>query len=149
MKKHSEPLLFTTITLVSNLLPIIFSLLFYAANPKKWEGFEIFYNQGQFYLYVASFLTSSAYIFYTFKVLNTDRNSVLLLITSLLILVSSTLYVLNLVGLNNDNIFLFRSSGILFALTLCLYYFANYQNSIKVDVIGAQRAGINEIMKNL
>jgi hypothetical protein len=149
MKRHSEPLLFTLINLTGNLLPIIFSLIFYGANPHKWPGWQIFYNQGQFYLYVAAFLTSAAYIFYTFKVINTDLNSILLIVTCLLILGASILYVLKIVGFNNEDDFLFKTSVSLSVITIALYYYANFQNSMKVDVVAAQRAGINNIMNGL
>jgi hypothetical protein len=147
--KHRETLVYVIITIVGNLLPIIIGIIYYAANPEKWEGMGIFYTEGQFYLYCAAFLTTAAYIFYTFKVLNSDSNSVLLIISSFLILVVSLLYVLNIVGNNNNPNFLAYTSLFLFLISLGLYYYANYQNTVKVDVVAAQRAQINSILNQL
>lgn len=149
MNKHKEPLLFTIITLVGNLLPIVFSLFYFLANPNKWEGWKIFYNQGQFYLYTAGLLTSAAYIFYTFKVLNTDTNSILFFLSSGLILFSSVLYVMYLVGSNNNLNFLFYSSMPLFLVSIILYYVGNFTNNEKIDVLSAQKKQIDQILNQL
>jgi len=34
-------------------------------------------------------------------------------------------------------------------MSLGLYYYANFQNSVKVDVVAAQRNGIQQIMNDL
>jgi len=147
--KHRDTLVYVTITLVGNLLPIIIGLIYYTANLDKWEGMGIFYSEGQFYLYCAAFLTAAAYIFYTFKVLNSDLNSILLFISSFLILVVSLLYVLNIVGKNSNPNYLACTSLFLFLVSIALYYYANYQNSLKVDVNAAQRAQIDLILKQM
>ena len=149
MKEHQETLIFCFVSLFGNLLPLLLGLLFYVANINQWEGWNIFFVDGQFYLYSASLLTSSAYIFYTYKIRNTDLNSILLLITGILILIGSLLYAWKLAKSNNNIVFVKYSSAILFAITLLLYYYSNLLNNRKIDVIASQKKGVEDILKKL
>src|SRR5690554_5566833 len=112
MKEHKETIVFCIVSLLGNLLPLLLGLLFYTANLDSWTGWNIFYGDGQFYLYSASLLTSSAYIFYTYKVRNTDWNSILLLATGILILTVSIFYAWKLAESNNNLLFVRNSSVI-------------------------------------
>jgi len=149
MKEHKETIIFCIVSLIGNLLPLLLSLLFYAANLDSWNGWKIFYGDGQFYLYSASLLTSSSYIFYTYKIKNTELISLLLLISGILILVSSILYAWKLSDSNNNLIFIKISSIILFIITLILYYYSNLLNNKKVDVLEAQKRGVQTILDEL
>ncbi|SFW76123.1 hypothetical protein SAMN02927921_04072 [Sinomicrobium oceani] len=149
MKEHQETFVFCLVSLCGNLLPILLSLLYYTANMNIWSGWEIFYNDGQFYLYSASLLTSTAYIFYTYKVRNTDSNSILLLITCFLVLIVSIFYAWKLAGSNNDLSFIRVSSIAVFILTILLYYYSNLLQNKKIDVIAAQKKGVQEILDKL
>ncbi|WP_340076665.1 hypothetical protein [Leptobacterium sp. I13] len=149
MKEHQQTAIFCIVSLIGNLLPLLLGLLFYVANYNAWEGWNIFFIDGQFYLYSASLLTASAYIFYTYKVRNTDLNSVLLLVSGLLILAVSIFYAWKLSNTNNDITFVKYSSGVLFLVTLGLYYYSNLLNHRKIDVIASQKQGIEDILKQL
>lgn len=149
MKEHQQTAIFCIVSLIGNLLPLLLGLLFYVANYNAWEGWNIFFIDGQFYLYSASLLTASAYIFYTYKVRNTDLNSVLLLVSGLLILVVSIFYAWKLSNTNNDIGFVKYSSGVLFLVTLGLYYYSNLLNHRKIDVIASQKQGVEDILKQL
>ncbi|AIN49920.1 hypothetical protein MED134_15751 [Dokdonia sp. MED134] len=149
MKEHQQTAVFCIVSLIGNLLPLLLGLLFYVANSNAWEGWNIFFTDGQFYLYSASLLTASAYIFYTYKVRNTDLNSVLLLVSGLLILVVSLFYAWKLSNTNNNIGFVKSSSGILFIVTLVLYYYSNLLSHRKIDVIASQKQGVEDILKQL
>ena len=149
MKEHTETIVFCTVSLLGNLLPLLLGLLYYAANLDSWTGWNIFYGDGQFYLYSASLLTSSAYIFYTYKVRNTDWNSILLLVTAILMLTVSIFYAWKLAGSNNNLLFVRNSSVVVFLSTLFLYYYSNLMSNKKIDVVAAQKKGVQEILDKL
>jgi hypothetical protein len=149
MKEHTETIVFCIVSLLGNLLPLLLGLLFYTANLDSWTGWNIFYGDGQFYLYSASLLTSSAYIFYTYKVRNTDWNSILLLATGILILTVSIFYAWKLAESNNNLLFVRNSSVVVFIFTLVLYYYSNLLSNKKIDVIAAQKKGVQEILDKL
>jgi hypothetical protein len=140
---------FYVVSLFGNLLPILLGLLFYLANLDMWNGWNIFYGDGQFYLYSASLLTSSAYIFYTYKVRNTDLNSILFFISGIIILIVSIFYAWKLAESNNNIIFVRNSSIIIFSITLILYYYSNLLSNKKIDVIAAQKKGVQDILDQL
>ena len=149
MKEHKETLMFCIISLLGNLLPLILGVLFYAVQDQTVSDWKVFYSDGQFYLYSASLLTASAYIFYTYKIRNTDFTSILLLITGLLILFVSVLYAWKLSGSNNNVSVVAYTSILVFVITVGLYYYANFLSNKKIDVIGAQKRGVEEILKAL
>lgn len=149
MKEHLETIVFCIINLLGNLLPLLLGLLFYAANLESWTGWNIFYGDGQFYLYSASLLTSSCYIFYTYKIRNTDWNSILLLISGILILIVSIFYAWKLANSNNNIDFVRNSSTLTFVFTLIIYYYSNLVSNKKVDVVAAQKKGVQEILDKL
>lgn len=149
MKEHNETIVFCIVSLLGNLLPLLLGLLFYTANLDSWTGWKIFYVDGQFYLYSASLLTSSAYIFYTYKIRNTDLNSILLLITGILILTVSIFYAWKLAESNNNILFVRNSSVVVFLFTLFLYYYSNLLSNKKIDVIAAQKKGVQDILDQL
>tara|TARA_R110002096_G_scaffold28203_10_gene85649 strand:- start:3301 stop:3750 length:450 start_codon:yes stop_codon:yes gene_type:complete len=149
MKEHLQTIVFCFVSLVGNLLPLLLGLLFNVANYKTWAGWNVFFIDGQFYLYSASLLTASAYIFYTYKVKNTDSNSLLLLVTSLLILIVSMLYAWKLSNSNNDIMFVKYSSIVLFSVTLFLYYFSNLRSHRKIDIVASQKRGVQDILNQL
>ena len=76
-------------------------------------------------------------------------NSVLLLVSGLLILVVSIFYAWKLSNSNNDIGFVKYSSGVLFLVTLGLYYYSNLLNHRKIDVIASQKKGVEDILKQL
>lgn len=149
MRDHKETIVFCVVNLVGNLLPLLLGLLYYTANLDKWTGWNIFYGDGQFYLYSASLLTSSAYIYYTYKIRNTDWNSMLLLLSGVLILAVSVFYAWKLADSNNNIKFIRNSSVVVFASTLLLYYYSNLLSNKKIDVIAAQKKGVQEILDKL
>ncbi len=149
MKEHKETIVFCIVTLIGNLLPLLLGLLYYSGNSEEWAGWNIFYRYGQFYLYSASLLTSSAYIFYTYKVKNTDLNSILLLISGLSIFIVSVLYGWKISNSINELVFIKYSSIIAFVITLILYYYSNLLNNKKIDVIGAQKKAVQDILNKL
>lgn len=149
MKEHKETIVFCIVSLLGNLLPLLIGLLFYIPNFSNWQGWNIFYADGQFYLYSASLLTSSAYIFYTYKVKNTDTNSFLFFLSSLLVLIISIFYAWQLANLNNDIEVIRNTSMSVFAITLILYYYSNLLNNKKIDVVAAQKKGVQEILDKL
>lgn len=149
MKEHQETLLFFLISLFGNLLPILLGLLYYWTGTPDWVGWKTFYADGQFYLYSAAFLTSSAYIFYTFKVRNTGLSSILFILTLFLIILVSVLYAWKLSDVNNDMKFIRNTSLGIFGIALIAYYYSNFLNNKKIDVIEAQKKGIQEILNQL
>lgn len=149
MKEHKETIVFCLVSLLGNLLPLLLGLLYYTANSDSWEGWDLFYGDGQFYLYSASLLTSSAYIFYTYKVRNADWTSIRLLITGVLILVVSIFYAWKLAESNNNVLFVRNSSVIVFVFTLMLYYSSNLMSNQKIDVVAAQKKGVQDILDQL
>lgn len=149
MKEHKETTVFFLVSLFGNLLPLLLGLLYYTANKDELTGWNIFYDAGQFYLYSASLLTSSAYVYYTYKVRNTDWRSILLLVSGILILTVSVLYAWKLADSNNDVEFVKNSSMIVFTITIILYYHSNLLSNKKIDVIGAQKKGVQEILDKL
>lgn len=149
MKNYKEALFFSVITLFGNLLPLLLGLLFYAANINQWTGWDIFYGDGQFYLYSASLLTSSVYIFFTFKIRNTGLNSILFFISSFLLLIVSIFYAFKLADSNNNEPFLRYSSILVFITTIGIYYYSNLVNQKNVDVVQSQKEGVKKILDNL
>ena len=149
MIQHKDPLLFTFVTLIGNLLPTFILLIIYIADQKGTHDWEGLFDQGQFYLYSASFLTTAAYIFYTFKLSNTDGKSLFCLLSCIFILIISILYVVHILGRNSDRDFLFYSSFGLFFIAILLYYYSNYLSPIKFDVNEYQANAINKIKNEL
>jgi len=149
MDKHKDPIIFTIVTLIGNLFPTLLSVLIFSLDPNNSHEWNKLYNQGQFYLYSAAILTTSAYTFYTFKLKNTDWNSILCLISGFIIIIASIFYLLNLLGFNNNPTVLFKTSFIIFPITVCIYYYSNYINPLRVDLNQSQRDDINKIMDQL
>ena len=149
MKDHKEAFFFSVVSLLGNLMPLLLGLLFYAANINQWTGLNIFYEDGQFYLYSASLLTSSGYIFFTYKIRNTGWNSILFFFSSFLLLVVSIFYAFKLADSNNNEPFILYSSMTVFIITIAIYYYSNLVNQKKVDVVKTQKEGVQEILDNL
>lgn len=146
-EKHQDVVFYCLVTIAGNVLPLLLGMLFYAAN--EWEGWNVFYRDGQFYLYSASMLAASAYIFFTHKVFNTDRISWFFMITAFLMLGVSALYGFILSNSNNNLVFVKWTSIAVFVITLIIYYYSNYFQNEKVDVIEARRRDIASITDNL
>jgi hypothetical protein len=145
------------ITLFGNLLPIFIGILFdigfekwsWVDFPSTGNGFYTYYKDGQGYLYCASLLTSSAYIFYTFKEKNTDLNSMIFWISLLCIFVASVLYAIFLAGGLKNRLLLRNSSLLFFLISIFIYYFSNYVNNKRIDVNSIHRQQIDAIKEQL
>jgi hypothetical protein len=147
---HKETIPFFLASLFGNLLPLIFGLLFYARGSHQWEGWFKFYGNGEFYIYNAGFLTAAGYLFFSFKEKNYDIFSILFYISSAIAIVDSLLYVFLISDKTPPDIsFLRWTSGVFFFSALVLFYIANYLNYKIINVLTAEREGINKIKNQL
>jgi hypothetical protein len=146
---HKETLLLWGVGLVGNILPTLLSLLFYLVGQKEMPGWHIFYQQGEFYLYSASFLSVTCYTFYTYKIKNTDWNSILFMVSSALICFVSLLYAWQLAGIVVSIKVIRNTSLLTFVITLGLSYYSSFLSFRKTDVNGAEKEGVKEILDSL
>ncbi|MBW8048838.1 MAG: hypothetical protein FVQ77_00560 [Cytophagales bacterium] len=145
---HKETIVFCIVHLFGSLLPIIIAILYYLAT-NQWSGWNVFYQEGQFFIYSAALLTASAYIFYTFKIKNSDFHSILFWFSSFLIVFASLFYSFNIAGIFENLPFKKYSSIAFFGITLLIYYKANYTNQKRTDVIGEDHDNTRRLMNRL
>jgi len=146
--KHKEAIFYTLVNLGGCLLPSIISFFYYLAKGQL-NSFEIFYKEGQFFIYSASILTASAYVLFTWKKKNTDIYSCLFWVSAILLVIASLLYSFQTAGIFENKSFLKRGSLFTFFITLGIYYFSNYQNSKGIDPVQMDHDKINNMIKSL
>ena len=137
------------VSLAGTLLPLLVLAIFLVANPSKWTGGYLFIQDGQFLLFSASLLSPASYIFYTWKLRNTDWKSIMFLISIALIIGVSILYGYKISGMFENIAFLGYSSILTFILTLIFYYVALYHQGTVLNIPEAQNKAIKNILNDL
>lgn len=138
----------TSINIAGNVLPFLLTVLFYAVATKiQPDG--IHHKDGQFYLYAASLLTSSAFIYFEFKRKVYDRYALLFGLCCSLLAVASVIYAFQLAGTEIESTTIFNSSLGIFAVSVMLFFFANLSTQAKVDVQEVDHENIDNVMKEM
>lgn len=146
---HKETIPFFLISIAGNMLPLFFGLLFFARGH-SWEGWYKFYGQGEFYIYNASFLTTAGYLFFTYKQKNYDVFAIFFYCSLAIACTDALLYAFLISDKTPPDIYFLRTTSIVFFLiALLLFYVSNYMNYKNIDVLKAERSGIDLIKDKL
>lgn len=120
----------TVVVLFFTLLPLIFGV-FQMKLSSNWQGLDSFYQKGEFFLYALSLLVSSYQVYNHFQFRASDLKSTFGIISVLLIVLCSGFYAALTTTAKPDIQFLRLVSLILIAISLPLFYYAQYVTSKK------------------
>lgn len=155
---HKQTLWFFVVTCTGGLLPLVFG----AAISRfflEWQGWHVFWEHGEFYLYSAAFYTHSIYSLYFARkkdipILNAMFWLSLLFLAFACLFYSAvaTSLVTSLRGvLQPDAKMLLDTSVGLLLVSLFVYYFSNYVQNLKesISVEQEEHSEITEIANQL
>lgn len=146
--KHGQTIFFCVVTLIGSLSPSIITFVTYLAKGEVINS-ELFYSQGEFFIYAAALLTSAAYVLFNHKIRTTDVYSILFLISTCLIVFAAIMYTLVSVNSFTNLKFLKISSYSIVIITISIYYYANLISITSTDVVEKDHDNINRIRKGL
>lgn len=112
--------------LVGNLMPFYIGALLFRVALFQWTGWLVFFRNGEFSIYSASFLSSTLYLMH-----KSPRGKIKVLIPWLCLVVATALFAcvtLRNIYQNNiilDELYLFRFTLILFIISIILFYITN------------------------
>ncbi|MBO6659880.1 MAG: hypothetical protein JJ862_03760 [Roseivirga sp.] len=138
----------TGFSLFFNLLPFWAGILIISSFG-NWSGWNVFYKDGEFYLYSCSLISSAYLIYHNNKVKVADLSSVFSILSLILIVVTSILYA-SLTTNNAPQVtsFIKWASIIAIALAIPLFYYSQIIHNKKSPDIGEQRRGEQETIAN-
>lgn len=146
--KHGKTIVFCLVTLIGSLSPSIITFITYLAKGNNISS-DLFYSEGEFFIYAAALLTSAAYILYTYKVHNTDFISIMFWLSTGIIVFSAITYALIKAGNFTNLDFLRKSSYGIIIPTLFIFYYANLISLTKTDVIEQDHFNVDQMRKGL
>lgn len=148
-EKEQDNIIIFLWTLFGNLAPLLIGLLFLIFPISSDIELSDFYKDGQFYIYAVTLLAGASYWFYTFKVLNFDRNSLYLIASVILIGLSSFLYAFLISGYLSGKFFIPISSILIFIVGAYIFFQSIELTGEKIDVLEAQKRNVNSIMNSI
>ncbi|MEB8345873.1 hypothetical protein OO010_07435 [Flavobacteriaceae bacterium KMM 6898] len=146
---YKESLLQFFWILFGNIFPLLLGWLIFALPDIIWRGGNTFIEDGQFYIYSVSLISSATYVFWTFKVQNLDKFALLGYASIMIGGLASLFYALFLVGSVTNYNFIKYSSLIIFIFTIFIFYKSIIMNGTKLDVHEAQKLNIQNIASTL
>ena len=132
-KCHKNTITFAVINLFGSLMPLWLGALLLVAFS-KWTTGDVFWNDGEFYLYSAALFTQSAFVLFNYKRKNYDIYSILAWVSVVVLVMSAVLFsglttsleIFHSEKTQFDEDFLKKTSIGAFILAVLIFYVASY-----------------------
>lgn len=156
MEIHKSTITFVVVILLGALTPL-WAGMFIDKFLNKWQGFSMFWSNGELYLYSTAIYTHAIYLLFQNKRKNYDMQAVLGWLSLVCLLLSAVAYSTLLTTLrelaeetNINGDFLFYTSCFFFIFSIIVFYISIYiENEKSFNVVDEEKNEINSIMDKI